>query len=89
MGYAALNAGVETHEIEGVEVRVFSGAKTVVDCFRHRKAIGLEIAIEALRAYLSGRHRNISAVRQLAARLRIGSVMQPYLAALSFLRADE
>ncbi|MGA7824291.1 MAG: type IV toxin-antitoxin system AbiEi family antitoxin domain-containing protein, partial [Steroidobacteraceae bacterium] len=31
---AALTAGVETHKIDGVPVRVYSAAKSVADCFK-------------------------------------------------------
>lgn len=43
------SAGIETHEIEGVEVKVYSAAKTVADCFYFQKTVGLDVAIEALR----------------------------------------
>lgn len=46
---AALTAGIEEHLIEGVSVRVYDPAKTVVDCFKYRNKIGLEVALEALR----------------------------------------
>jgi predicted transcriptional regulator of viral defense system len=36
-----LREGFETHRIEGVPVKVFGVAKTVVDCFRHRGKVGL------------------------------------------------
>ena len=45
----ALTAGVETHSIEGVKVKVYNPAKTVADCFKYRNKIGLDVAIEALR----------------------------------------
>ncbi len=48
-GVAALDAGVQQHRIEGVSVRIFDPAKTVVDCFRYRNKVGLDLALEALR----------------------------------------
>ena len=33
---AALSEGIATHRLEGVEVRVYSAAKTVADCFKYR-----------------------------------------------------
>jgi hypothetical protein len=33
-------------------VRLTSPAKTVADCFRYRRHVGLEVALEALREYL-------------------------------------
>jgi len=46
---AALTTCVEEHIIEGVPVRIFGPAKTVVDCFRYRNKIGFDVALEALR----------------------------------------
>ncbi len=46
---AMLTYGVETKAILGVPVRVTSPARTVVDCFRYRRKLGLDIALEALR----------------------------------------
>jgi len=41
-------AGVERHDIEGREVRVYSVAKTVAGWFKYRRKIGLDVALEAL-----------------------------------------
>jgi predicted transcriptional regulator of viral defense system len=45
----ALTEGVTEQIIEGVSVRVYDPAKTVIDCFRYRNKIGLDVALEALR----------------------------------------
>lgn len=50
----ALQHGIETRVIEGVEVRITSPAKTVADCFRYRQHVGLDVAMAALRDYLRG-----------------------------------
>ena len=44
-----LSYGVTTRAILGVPVRITSPARTVVDCFRYRSKLGLDVAIEALR----------------------------------------
>ena len=41
--------GVEIYERDQVKLRVYSVAKTIADCFKHRNKIGLDVAIEALR----------------------------------------
>jgi predicted transcriptional regulator of viral defense system len=46
---AALTAGIEEHDIEGVQVRVTSPARTVVDCFKFRHKIGIDVAVDAIR----------------------------------------
>ena len=49
MSDRALADGVQRIKVDGVAVPVFSAAKTVVDAFRFRNKIGLDVAIEALR----------------------------------------
>ncbi len=39
-----LTYGIQTRSILGVSVRVTSPARTVVDCFRYRNKIGLDVA---------------------------------------------
>ncbi|MEA1932883.1 MAG: hypothetical protein U9N60_00370 [Thermodesulfobacteriota bacterium] len=46
---STLAAGEHTHLLEGVPVKVFNSAKTVVDCFKYRNKIGLDVALEALK----------------------------------------
>lgn len=79
---AALTEGVETHSIEGVDVRVYSAAKTVADCFKYRNKVGIDVAIEALREF-SRRHRGGATELARFARIcRVTRVMQPYLDAI-------
>lgn len=80
---AALTTGIEAHEFEGVRVRVYSAAKTVVDCFRYRNLVGIDVAIEALRDCLAQGKSSPDELWELAERCRIGSVMRPYIEALA------
>jgi len=80
---AALTAGIETHRIEGVDVRIYSASKTVADCFKYRNKIGIDVAVEALKDFT---HRHRSGAGDLArfARIcRVSRVMRPYLDAVS------
>jgi predicted transcriptional regulator of viral defense system len=79
----ALTEGIETHRLEGVEVRVYSAAKTVADCFKYRNKVGVDVAIEALRDF--GRlHRGRAADLARYARIcRVSRVMQPYMDAIA------
>lgn len=82
MSGAALRLGGEEQTVEGVTVRVFSAAKTVVDCFRFRNKLGLGVALEALHEFR--RHRgSLDEVWRLARRLRAANVMRPYLEAVA------
>lgn len=78
-----LTESVETHMIEGVSVKVFGVAKTVADCFRHRGKIGLPIAIEGLQEALRQRKATPGEIFRAAKSGRVGSVMRPYLEALT------
>lgn len=80
---AMLTYGVETMSILGVPVRITSPARTVVDCFRYRNKIGLDVAMEALREAVRSHRAQISEIDRAAEVCRIRTVMTPYLAALS------
>src|SRR5260370_26133073 len=41
----SLTDGIESHQVEGVPVRVYSAAKTFADCFKFRNKIRLDFAI--------------------------------------------
>ena len=75
---AALTAGVDVHDIEGVKVRVTSPARTVVDCFKFRNKIGIDVAVEALKDYRRTRKGTADELWREADRLRLAKVMRPY-----------
>lgn len=83
MSGEAFTAGVETHRIEGVPVRVYSAAKTVADCFKFRNKIGVDVAIEALRDYLRLHRGRADDLWKYAKICRVARVMRPYLEAIS------
>ncbi|MBX3178124.1 MAG: type IV toxin-antitoxin system AbiEi family antitoxin domain-containing protein [Candidatus Hydrogenedentes bacterium] len=78
----SLKAGVESHDVDGTELRVFTAAKTVADCFKYRNKIGVDIAAEALRDYLRQRKGPIDGLTKYARVCRVERVMEPYLEAL-------
>lgn len=78
----ALSDGIERHTIEGVSVAVFSPAKTIVDCFRYRNKIGLDVALEGLREGLRSRKATPDQLWRFAREARIWSVIKPYLEAM-------
>lgn len=82
MSAESLHSGVETHSIEGVQIKVFNPAKTVVDCFKYRGKIGLDVALEALREGWSSRKFTIDELQNYAKICRVQKVMQPYLESL-------
>ena len=78
----ALTAGIERTAIEGVEVPIYSVAKTIADCFKHRRHVGEDVAIEALRDALRQRKTTISEVMEFAAVDRVTSRIAPYVRAM-------
>lgn len=82
MSAETLRAGVETHSIDGVPVNVFSPAKTVVDCFKYRNKVGLDVALEALREGWRARKFTLDELLRYAEICRVKKVMQPYLESL-------
>ncbi len=78
-----LRDGVETRTIQGTSVRVTNPARTVMDCFRHRRQIGPETCMEALRDVLGKRLATPAEISDLAKRHRIFTVMRPYIEAMA------
>ena len=79
MSDAALVEGVERINVDGVDVPVFSAARTVVDCFRFRNKIGLDVALEALREGWSQRKFTLDDLWNHATIGRVANVMRPYI----------
>lgn len=76
---AGLMLGVETHTIDGAPVRIFDPSKSIVDCFRFRNKVGLDVALEALRQGWRSRKANPDKIAAYARKLRIWTVIRPYL----------
>ncbi|MEX2119391.1 MAG: type IV toxin-antitoxin system AbiEi family antitoxin domain-containing protein [Pirellulales bacterium] len=77
----AFQTGIETHTIDGVPVRMYGPEKTLADCFKFRNKIGLDVALEALRAYRGRRRPKLQHVLEYARLCRVEKVMRPYLEA--------
>ena len=78
-----LTYGVVMQSMQGVPVRITTPARTVVDCFRYRNKIGLDVAMEALREAVRSRKTMVSEIDRAAEVCRIRTVIAPYLEALS------
>ncbi len=86
-GEKVLRSGIEEHVIEGVKVRIYSPAKTVVDLFRYRQSEGrryqsspgLNLAIEGLREALKKRKTTPSEIAAFAEQAGAWKIVRPYL----------
>jgi len=77
-----MSRGIEKHKIEGVTVRVTNPATTIADCFRFRRKVGLDVALEGLREALKHRKASADAIMKAAQRRRIWTKLRPYLEAM-------
>ena len=75
----AYSAGIEEVTRDGVRLRVYSAAKTVADCFKHRHKIGLDVALEALKDARVRGKASIDDIWGFAKIDRVANVMRPYL----------
>jgi predicted transcriptional regulator of viral defense system len=77
-----LSHGVEERMIDGVRVRIFGPEKTIADAFKFRNKIGLDTAVESLRAYAKRKNRRLDLVGDFAKACRVRNIIQPYIDAL-------
>jgi predicted transcriptional regulator of viral defense system len=90
-GEKVLTSGTKEHIIEGVRVRIYDPAKTVVDLFRYRrsagkryqKSPGLNLALEGLREALRQRKATAAEIARYAIEGGVWKVVQPYLEAMT------
>jgi predicted transcriptional regulator of viral defense system len=84
MSDAALSEGVAQISLDGVvQIPVTSVAKTVVDAFKYRNKIGLDVALEALREAWQSKRVSMDELWHFAQLCRVANVMRPYLESLS------
>jgi predicted transcriptional regulator of viral defense system len=76
------SAGLERHEVGGIPLKIYSAARTVVDCFKFRNKIGLDVAVEALRLARQRKRVQNRELLRYARLLRVEKPMSPYLQAI-------
>jgi predicted transcriptional regulator of viral defense system len=80
---AMLTYGVVKRSMLGVPVSITSPARTVVDCFRYRNKVGIDVAMEALRDAVRSRITTVDEIVRAAEVCRARTVMRTYLEALA------
>ena len=78
----SFRAGIEEHEIDGVKVRIYNLEKTLVDCFKFRNKIGMDVLLEALKFYRTRQKLNFDKLFKYAKICRVVRIMTPYLEAM-------
>jgi len=74
--------GIERYELEGISVKIYGIEKTIVDCFKFRNKIGVDVALEALREYRKSDGFDIEALLNYARIDRVERIIRPYLEAI-------
>ncbi len=64
---------------DGLEIPIFSAAKTVADLFKFRNRLGIDLAIEGLREGLRNRYFTPSEFMDAAKADRVTKIVAPYL----------
>ncbi|MGB3211237.1 MAG: hypothetical protein WBB19_11075 [Desulforhopalus sp.] len=75
----AYRAGIEEHEIDGASVKINNVEKTLVDCFKFRNKIGMDVVLEALKLYKARKKHNYGKLLEYAKICRVDKVIRPYL----------
>ncbi len=78
-----LRTGVEHHIIDGVDVPIFGATKTIADLFRHRRVVGLNVALEGLRQALRKRKATPAQIARCGNDAGVWKIMEPYVSALT------
>ena len=78
----SLHYGVVDSTFDGGPARITSPARTVVDCFRFRRLVGVDAALEALRDVLRDRLASPAEIWRTAEVCRAKSIVCPALQAL-------
>ncbi len=75
----SFEAGIETYDVDGISIRVYNPEKTLVDCFKFRNKIGMDIVLEALKLYRERQSIDVQKIMEYAKICRVSNVMRPYL----------
>jgi predicted transcriptional regulator of viral defense system len=78
-----LRVGVITVTVDGIAVNITSPARTVVDCFKYRYKVGLDVCLEALREGWRRKTFTIDELWKYAKICRVTTIIRPYIESLT------
>ena len=78
----SFSAGITEQMIDGVKVRVYDAEKTLCDCFKFRRQLGMDIVLEALKLYRERKPLKVSNLMKYSRDCRIEKIIHPYLEAI-------
>ena len=76
---AAYQTGIEEHMIDGINIKIYSPEKTLVDCFKYRNKIGMDIVLEAIKFYRARKQFDAKKILKYAKICRVERAITPYL----------
>ena len=74
---------VEVKSPHGSEFRVFSVERTIVECFKARNKIGVDVAVRALKDAVSKGKVDFAKLGRVMSDCRMSRVMAPYVEGLA------
>jgi len=80
--FKSWEAGIEKQKIEGYQIKIYSLAKTIADCFKFRNKIGMDVAREALKIAITEKGVQPKEIMQYAEICRVDNIIKPILEAM-------
>lgn len=78
----AVTEGVERYPVQSRKRPMTNPARTIVDCFRYRNKIGIDVAMEGLREGIGKRKCTPDELWRYAKKARSWTIMRPYVEAV-------
>ncbi|MCZ0933047.1 MAG: transcriptional regulator [Oligoflexia bacterium] len=75
----SFSSGIGKHIFDKIPVKIYNPEKTIVDCFKFRNKIGMNIVLEALAFYKERKKFNPTKLMKYAKICRIENIMKPYI----------
>jgi predicted transcriptional regulator of viral defense system len=72
-------SGIEEHNIDGMVIKIYNVEKTLVDCFRFRNKLGMDVIDEALEFYIWRKEINYEKILEYANTCKVYKPMRSYI----------
>ncbi len=76
---ASFDLGITRIDMNGLSIQIYDIEKTIVDCFKFRNKIGLDVVLEAIKLYKSRENIKLNKLLEYANICRVKKIMIPYL----------
>jgi predicted transcriptional regulator of viral defense system len=75
----SFSIGVVEQKIDGIKVKIYDVEKTLCDCFKFRRYLGMEVVLEALKFYRERKPLKVHALLEYSRACRVEKILRPYL----------